>query len=400
MNKRTFKTITVFCLIAIICLLVTACGTQTQSESADEVAQEEVASAPTEVEEEQSAEEVEVEEEEVVEEEVDHLAELAEAAKSEEGVIKSYGMPETWANYGKIFGNFYDLYGIENQDIDMGSSVVFSRMTEENASQNDIADVQAIFALQIADEGLFDTYKISCWDDLPEGQKGEGPDGSVWQAAYKGTLGWLVNTDIIEDVPYTWEDLKDPALKGMISYLDPRATGTGVLTVEAVSYAVSGDPFDYEAGSEFLAELHELGNIASVDPKVDISKFQRGEIGVLINFDYNLLNWKDTLDIPAEVVIPSDGSAATAYTVNVARNAPNLSTGRLFLEYLICGEGQTLYAEQYVSPINPNVELPDDIAAKFPSDEMYENVVFPDYVKSGEVLEDLKTAWANAVGAQ
>ena len=328
------------------------------------------------------------------------LEELAEKAKAEGGVINSYGMPETWANYGGIYAEFAKRYGITQQDIDMGSSVVLSRMTEENASKNDIADLKPSFAAQLAEKGLTMAYKVSCWDQLPEGQKGEGKDGSIWYAAYKGTLGWIVNTNLVKKVPHTWAELNDPALKGMISYLDPRATGTGVNTVEAASYAASGDPYNYKAGAEFLAKLHQAGVIASVDPKVDVSKFQRGEVGILINFDYNLLKWKEDLGVPAEVVIPTDGTIASGGGVIAARNAPHPNTAKLFLEFLLCGDGQKLYASAFVSPMNPTVQLPPDIAAKFPPAEQYAKVVFIDYQKDAAISEDLKAAWAEAVGVK
>lgn len=330
----------------------------------------------------------------------DFLAELAAKAKAEGGVINTYGMPETWANYGGIFGAFREKYGIVQQDIDMGSSVVLARMTEENASKNDVADLKPSFAAQLADNALTLDYKVSCWDIWPENQHGEGKDGSVWQAAYKGTLGWIVNTELVEKVPRTWQELNDPTLKGMVSYLDPRATGTGVNTVEAASYAVSGDPYNYEAGVAFLAELHKNGIIASVDPKVDVSKFQRGEVGILINFDYNLLKWKEDLGIPAEVVIPADGTISSGGGVIAARNAPHPNTAKLFLEFLLCGEGQELYAQGFVSPMNPTVSLPPEIAVKFPPKEVYESAVFIDYQKDAEISEALKEAWAKAVGAQ
>lgn len=328
------------------------------------------------------------------------MEQLAEGAKGESGTILTYGMPETWANYGPIFAEFKSMYGATQQDIDLGSAVVFQRMSEENATRNDIADLIPPFAMQLADAGLTSDYKVTCWDSFPEGQKGVGKDGSVWTAAYKGTLGWIVNTNIISEVPKTWADLNNPIYKGLVSYMDPRSTGTGLSTVEAAAYAVSGDPYDFEAAVAYLKGLHDAGIIATVDPKVDVSKFQRGEIGILINFDYNLLQWKKTLDVPAEVVIPTDGSIATGYSLVMARNAPHPNTAKLYLEFQLCGAGQDYYAKAYVSPMNPAVTLPEEVAADFPPAEQYANVVFIDYARQNEITEALKTAWAAAVGAE
>ena len=87
------------------------------------------------------------------------LADLAQAAKAESGEINTYGMPDTWANYGLTFSEFQKAYGISRSDIDMGSSVVLSRMTEENASKNDLADVLPTFAQQLAAAGPPDRHR-------------------------------------------------------------------------------------------------------------------------------------------------------------------------------------------------------------------------------------------------
>jgi len=329
-----------------------------------------------------------------------YLQLLAEAAQAEGGVIFTYAMPETWANYGEIFSYFQEKYGITQHDIDMGSSVVLARMTEENASKNDIADLRAPLAKVLASRGLTSDYRCSCWDAWPENQHGVDPEtGSVWQAAYWGTIGFLVNTDLVNPVPHSWKDLLNPAYKGLIEYLDPRATGTGVSTIEAASLAMSGDPYNYKAGVDFFKKLHDMGLVGSVDPLVTVAKFQRGETGILINFDYNLLKWKeDNPQIHSVVIIPEDGTLSSGGGVVMAKNAVHPWTARLFLEYLLCGEGQILYAKAYVHPMNPTVKLPQEILEKFPPAEAYESAVFIDYDKDAAITSELQDYYSKVIG--
>lgn len=326
------------------------------------------------------------------------MEELRQKALKEGGVIYTYGMPKTWANYGAIFGEFERLYGIRQQDIDMGSAVVLSRMTEENASKNDIADLKPSFAGVLAQRGLTADYKVTVWDKIPEGQKGIASNGSVWQVAYKGTIGWIVNTRMVKNVPTKWTDLTRPEYRGLISYLDPRATGTGTNTVEAASYALSGDPYNYKAGAQFLGELHKLGQVVTVDPKVTVAKYQRGEVGILINFDYNLLKWGGELGIPSAVVIPEDGTISSGGAVIIAKNAPHPYTARLFLEFLLSEAGQQLYAGAFVSPIRPDVQIPESVRAKMPPEKAYRSAVFIEYEKEEKISSDLAKAWAEATG--
>lgn len=326
------------------------------------------------------------------------IEELKAKAVREGGVIYTYGMPDTWANYEKIFAEFERMYGIKHQDIDMGSAVVLSRMSEENAAKNDIADLRPSFAISLAERGLTADYKVTVWDSIPASQKGIGPSGSVWNAAYKGTMGWIVNTRMVKNVPTKWSDLTRPEYKGIISYMDPRATGTGICTVEAVSTAMCGDPYNYKAGAEFLGKLHKLGQVAIVDPKVTVAKYQRGEVGILINVDYNLLKWSDELGIPSRVVIPEDGTVSSGHSVVIAKSAPHPYTARLFLEFLMSDAGQQLYAEAFVLPIRQDVAMPNAVAAKMPSASAYRAAAFIDYAREAEISENLAKAWAEATG--
>lgn len=323
---------------------------------------------------------------------------LWENAKKEGGWIYTYGMPAIWANYGEIFGKFEEFFGIKQRDIDMGSAVVLARMTEENASKNDIADLKPSFAAELARRGLTSDYIPVDFHLIPEGQKGiDEKTKSVWIAAYKGTIGFLVNTQLVKQVPKTWRDLKNPAYKNLIVYLDPRATGTGVNTVEAIAYALTGDPYNYKVAIDFLKELHDMGLILSVDPKVSVAKWERGEAGIVINFDYNLLDWKEkNPHIPSVVVIPEDGTIASGGGVIIAKNAPHPYTARLFMEYLL-RYGQKLYAKAFVSPIIPSVEIPSEVKAKFPPAEAYKKVIFIDYQKDAEISKDLQDYYSKVI---
>ncbi len=330
-----------------------------------------------------------------------YIHELWEKAKKEGGWIYSYGMPDVWANYGEIFKKFEEFFGIKHRDIDMGSSVVLARMTQERASKNDIADLKPSLAMELARRGLTAPYKPINWEKIPPNQRGQDPKtGSVWQAVYKGTLGFLVNTDIVKNIPRTWKDLKNPAYKNLIIYLDPRATGTGVNTIEAIAYALTGDPYNYKAAIDFLRQLHDMGLILSVDPKVSVSKWERGEAGIVINFDYNLLKWKyDNPHINSVIVIPEDGTISSGGGVIIAKNAPHPYTARLFMEYLL-SYGQKLYAKGFVSPMVKGTELPEEVKDKFPPAEAYKSAIFVDYIKDREVTPKLQEYYSQVIGSR
>jgi putative spermidine/putrescine transport system substrate-binding protein len=329
-----------------------------------------------------------------------YIRSLWEAAMKEGQVIYSYGMPDVWANYGGIFGDFKRIFGIEHTDIDMGSSIVLARMTEENASKNDIADLKPSLAAILADKNLTADYKSLNWKTIPENQKGQTTNGSVWQAAYKGVLGFLVNKNMVKKIPRKWQDLADPQYRDLLEYLDPRATGTGVTTVEAVSYAVSHDPYNYQAGIDFLKKLHDMKVVLSVEPKTQVAKFQIGETGILVNFDYNLMQWKNELGVPAEVVIPEDGTIASGGAVIMAKNAPHPNTAKLFMEFLFSKYGQSLFYEGYVSPVLPDASIPEKVKSKLLPASEYKDVRFIDYQKEQEATSKLQEYYNKVMGSK
>ncbi len=328
----------------------------------------------------------------------DRIRALIDAAKAAgEAEIFTYGMPDDWANYGGMAAELGKMTGAKRSDIDMGSAVVLQRMTEENAAKNDLADLKPSFARKLAEAGMTADYKVTDWEMIPADQRGEGKDGSIWQAGYKGTLGFIVNTSVVKEVPKSWADLKNPALKGLIAYLDPRSTGTGVTTVLSAALASSGDAYNAKAGVEFLKSLHDAGNIAKVDPTVTTADFERGEVGVLINFDYNLLNWASRYDFGTEVVIPADGTLSSGGGIIAARNAPHPNLARLFLELMLSQTGQSLLAASFVSPIRPDVTLPAEIAAKYPSAEAYAKAQFVDYDREAAVSDEVRAVYGATI---
>jgi ABC-type Fe3+ transport system substrate-binding protein len=96
-------------------------------------------------------------------------------------------------------------------------------------------------------------------------------------------------------------------------------------------------------------------------------------------------------------MIPQDGTLANGGGIVAARNAPHPNTARLFLEFVFSKYGQGLFAQAFVSPTRPDVELPKEVAAKFPPKSAYAKVKFVDYKKEEEISEALQKYSAETV---
>lgn len=324
------------------------------------------------------------------EEAVDPMEALLEAALAE-GEIVSYGLPDDWVNYGGMWEVFDAAYGIPHLDTDMGSGEIIAALqAEAGAGVADITDLGVNFASQVVEDGLSQAYKHAYWDEIPDYAK--DADG-YWSAAYWGAIGFCVNTDLVENVPTSWADLLDEQYKGKVSMKDPRKSGTANSVVLGAAFGNGGDETNVQPGLDYFTQMFELGQVNAVSPGT--SAIQAGEVAIALFWDFSCLAKAESLGMPLQLVIPSDGSVAGLYTQFITAGAPHPNAAKLMLELEFSDAGQLAYAEGFTHPIR-DIELPAELAAKFPPAEAYENVSFP---KEFSVLTDaaaqIAEGWEN-----
>ncbi len=318
------------------------------------------------------------------------MEELIAAAK-EEGVLVSYGLPDDWVNYGGILGILKNKYGIKSMDTDMGSgSIIAALKAEKSAPVADATDLGFNFATVITSEKLSQPYKNKYWDEIPDYAK--DPDG-LWSAAYWGAIAFTVNTDIVKNVPKTWDDLLKPEYKNMVTMKDPRESGTANMMVLAAAFAHGGSEKNVQPGLDYFKKLKRAGNIRPVRPST--SAIQKGEAPIALFWDFDGLSKKYSLPMDSlQVVIPQDGTVAGMYIQFIAAGAPHPNAAKLLLETEYSEEGQIEYARGFVHPIRTSVKLSADVLAKFPSAEDYKVVSFVNDAEAlGIAAEAIAKGW-------
>jgi len=330
------------------------------------------------------------------------IAELI-AGTLAEGAINSYGMPDSWTNFGEIFANFTVLYGapgtpLTHTDTDMSSAEEISKMdAEKNNPVADIGDIGILFGQIAKDTGVAECYKATVWDSIPDYAK--DPDG-CWTGWYQGTIAFAVNTAATGGfVPATWEDLKNPALAGKVAISDPIAAAQGQFAVLAAAFAHGGNETNIQPGIDFFQALNDMGNLSALAPSQ--ANLEKGEIGVAIVWDYIGLPMRDELEgvAPIEVVIPSDGTTSSPYVALLNTYGAHKNAAKLLLEYVLSDEGQVIQAKKYARPIRDDVVLPPDIAAAFPPAEAYAAVKpVTDWTAAAAIGPSLAESWTIPVG--
>ena len=265
------------------------------------------------------------------------------AAAQEEGQVNLIALPDNWANYGGILQSFRDKYpGVDNpvQTPDASSAEELTAVETQRGSDTmpDSIDVGPPFALQAVEEGIWDPYMPTVWDEIPDALK--DPDGN-WVAAYYGIMSIGTNTTLVADAPTSFADLNDPQYAGQVALNgDPREAGAAFAGVWAAALANGGSFDDIMPGIEYFADLKEQGILILIP--ADDNTILSGETPIVLDWTYN---WPGRLAAIAEAgfewssAVPTDGVYGSYYAQGVVADSPHPNAGRLWIEHILSERG-------------------------------------------------------------
>lgn len=245
------------------------------------------------------------------------------------------------------------------------------------------------------EKGVVQPYKTSYWDEVPDWAK---DDEGNWMIAYLGTLGWITNTNLVENPPESWADMKDGDYR--IAVGDVARASQSQSAIIASAYAFGGDLTNLEPGFEFWRELAKAGRIDK--GTCDLSRIEAGEVEVAILWDYNCLIDRDRLkeshpDVVFQCNVPKDGSVQLGYTTIINKFAPHPYAAALTREYIFSDQGQLNLAEGYASPIR-NVEMPEELKARRIPDEQYANAhPVEDFDAWDKAIAEVSQFWTDEI---
>jgi putative spermidine/putrescine transport system substrate-binding protein len=332
------------------------------------------------------------------------------AAAKKEGTLTTIALPHDWCGYGDVIAGFKAKYGIEvnelNPDAGSGDEIEAIKANKGNKGPQapDVIDVGLSFGPSAKAEGLLMPYKVSTWDSIPASAK--DADGH-WYGDYYGVLSFVVNTDIVKNVPKDWADLKTSEFANAVALAgDPRASNQAVQAVYAAGVSAGQkDPAKIgEAGLSYFAEVNKAGNFVPVIGKS--ASLAQGSTPIVVAWDYNGLSWRDTLkgNPPVEVVVPKTGVVAGVYVQAISAFAPHPNAAKLWMEYLYSDEGQLGWLKGYCHPIRFNDlaskgKVPKELLDKLPPAEGYAKAVFPTLEEQDKGKAAITTKWDSVVGA-
>ena len=291
---------------------------------------------------------------------------LYEAARKE-GMVVSFDTGPTWANWAAQFKAFKNRYPeVEIVYNDLGSAATVVALDKaRNRPQADTAYYFAASAVDAVNKDVVAPFKPVNFDKLPGVFK--DPEGR-WFTIHTLTIAFIVNTKLVKNVPRSWADLLKPEYKNTVVYLDPRSTGVGQVMSFAANFAAGGDMNNVKPGLDYLGKLHKAGSVLRVLGTTPYAQFVKGEIPIWISYENDGLKAKytDGLGDAVAVVIPQEASAAAPYGISLVKNSPNPNAGKLWLNFIMSDYGQGIFAEGFVRPSVPGIQLPASVVDKLP----------------------------------
>jgi putative spermidine/putrescine transport system substrate-binding protein len=313
----------------------------------------------------------------------------------QEGMVVSFDTGPTWANWAKMFSEFKKRYpGVELVYNDLGSAVTVVALEKaRNRPQADTAYYFAASGVDAAKKDVVAPFRPVNFEKLPPLFR--EPEGR-WFTIHQLTIAFLVNTKLVKNVPQSWADLLKSEYKNTVVYLDPRTTGQGQVIVFAANYAAGGDMDNVQPGIDYLAKLHKAGNVQRVEGTTPYAKFIKGEIPIWIGYENDGLKAKhqDGMGDGIEVAIPKEASVAAPYAISLVKNGPNPNAAQLWLNFIMTDKGQTVFAQGFVRPAVPGVQLPEDVSRMFKPASQVRPL---DLAKAAERQAEVNRLWAKAV---
>jgi len=257
-------------------------------------------------------------------------------------------------NAKKLLDAFSKATGVETQMVFLSSGPALSRIEAEKA--NPQADVwfgaPSENHILAKERGLTEPYVSQNAAALSDEFKDKE---GYWHAIYTNPLAIGVRTDILESrkapVPASWEDLKNPAYKGLIQMPSPQSSGTAyALILTLIDERGEDGAFDYlKAINPNVQTYTQSGTAPSGALGV-------GETPLAIQFTPGFLKLADE-GYPVQVVFPSEGVGYEVAAMSILKGAKNVDDAKKLVDWMTSADGQGALSasKTYFLPIRSDV---------------------------------------------
>ncbi|PWJ81585.1 iron(III) transport system substrate-binding protein [Pseudaminobacter salicylatoxidans] len=257
-------------------------------------------------------------------------------------------------NAKKLLDAFTKSTGVDVQMVFLSSGPALSRIEAEKARPQ--ADVwfgaPSENHMLARERDLTEPYASQNASALSDEFKDK--DG-YWHAIYTNPVAVGVRTDILESrgapIPASWEDLKNPAYKGLIQMPSPQSSGTAYAVILTLLKERGED-----GAFEYLKALNPNIQTYTQSGTAPSGALGVGETPIAIQFSPGFLKLADE-GYPVNVVFPSEGVGYEVAAMSILKGAQNMDDARKLVDWMTSAEGQGELAatKTYFLPIRGDV---------------------------------------------
>ena len=276
-------------------------------------------------------------------------AALIEAAKKE-GQVTWYTVQTIPQIVQPLVAGFEKKYGIKVNYIRANSNEVALRVLNEAKAgrlQADVVDGTSM--LQLQKERLLLNWR-------PDFSRTWSPDISdprdFWVATNYYVNNIAINTDLVPAAmePRSWDDLLDPKWKGKMvwgSFAAP-SSAPGLIGLLIKERGLENT----KAFLQGMAKQNITGVPAAARQILDQVIAGEYALGIMMFNHHSVISAAKGAPVKW---LPMSPSVMTVNVAAVLKDAPRPNAGKLFFDYMISDEGQTIFRDNDYLPTNPNV---------------------------------------------
>jgi iron(III) transport system substrate-binding protein len=189
-------------------------------------------------------------------------------------------------------------------------------------------------------KALFEPYLSR---EAPAFYPGQVPADRVWTPFTTMPYVIMYNKKLVPDAeaPRAWKDVLAPKWKGKVAYADATKSGSSY-TLLVTWLTIFGKN---DTGWKFVEDVLRQSKVL---PKSSMTyqMVANGELPIGLTFEQAAFDYLKS-GAPVGIVYPSEGTAVTLDGTAVVKGAPHPNAARLFLDFTVTREGQTLIVEKF-----------------------------------------------------
>lgn len=286
---------------------------------------------------------------------------VVRGARAADGINAYSIWPE---NYAKpMMDAFTKASGIPVKFVRFSSGEALARVVaEKNNPQIDVlfgGPVETFTAGQ--GQGVFEAYTPPAAADLPARFK--DPNG-MWTAIADDPLVFMTNTEFLKknnlEAPASWDDLLNPAYKGMLQMADARTSGTAVTRIFSILQVHNRNEDEAFA---YMKKLRQNVQVYTKSGGGGTLPTGLGQAGGGIFFIVDALFTRQK-GYDVQISFPKEGIGGAAECIALIKGAKNPDAGKKLIDWATSADMQSLLAPSKINfiPANPKVKTDPTLA--------------------------------------